>query len=69
MNDGEYCAFPLDDRDEVECVICRSFRDHTAYKKGEAFLVGAAHPPYDGNANYVCKEHLDPQFSIVEEST
>lgn len=66
----ENYVYPLTDEGEVACAICRLGREivpEPYYKKGEAFLAGAGHSPYDGNANYICKDHLDPDAIIVEE--
>ena len=55
-------AYPLDKGDRVSCYECSMQRvapDINDYGEGEAFLLGPGHYPYDGNANYFCREHLD----------
>lgn len=57
-------VFQLDDDDVVSCYHCTSQGDHTTYKMGQAFLAGPGHTPYDGNANYICRGHLDADAVI-----
>ena len=57
----ENIVFELEPDDEVSCVFCT--RGET-YRRGEAFLAGPGHSPYDGNANYVCRNHLDSDTVI-----
>lgn len=56
MNPPE--VFDLEDDEEVGCFYCLEARDFTTYRRGEAFLAGPDHPPFDGNANYICRRHL-----------
>ena len=51
----------LDDDEEVGCYFCMKSpaTRGKSFRKGEAFLCGPFHSPQDGNANYVCREHLD----------
>ena len=39
------------------------------YRRGTAFLAGPEHTPYDGNANYVCARHLDPEVNVFDPVT
>lgn len=57
-------VFQLDDGDEVCCYHCLSQGDRTTHKKGEAFLAGPGHTPYNAEANYICREHLDADAVI-----
>lgn len=34
--------------------------------KGEAFLTGPGHSPFDGEAHYFCWKHLDKDATIAE---
>jgi hypothetical protein len=45
--------------EQVGCYFCIEEGNHVSYGRGEAFLASAGHSPLDGNANYVCKRHLD----------
>jgi hypothetical protein len=47
------------DPDGVCCYFCMDDHPQPEYHRGEAFLASAAHTPWDGNANYVCTDHLD----------
>ncbi|PCI53894.1 MAG: hypothetical protein COB36_11695 [Alphaproteobacteria bacterium] len=42
----------------VGCLGCMDCRGNGDYGKGHspAFLCGAGHPPYDGDANYYCQQ-------------
>lgn len=51
-------VFDLEDGEEVGCFYCQAARDFRTYRRGEAFLAGPDHPPFDGNANYICRWHL-----------
>lgn len=57
-------VFELEKDEEVHCYYCIKQRDYTVYKRGEAYLAGPGHSPCDGNANYVCKHHLDEDAVI-----
>lgn len=59
-------GFELDVREKVGCYFCMQNSVYTDYIRGEAYLVDAGHPPCDGNANYVCKEHLNPETVIYD---
>lgn len=59
-------AYHLEPGEEVSCYQCAKDRNHAQYKRGEAFLVGPGHYPYDGNANYFCKAHLSPDVTVWE---
>ncbi len=52
------------DLDEGQQEPCRHCLDGThgevkRYAKGEAFLAGPGHTPYNGEPNFICREHLD----------
>lgn len=66
MDEAPYqpVCFELDPGEEVSCYYCMNGREYRLYRRGEAFLCGADHSPYDGNANYICKEHLEPDAVI-----
>lgn len=51
-------VFDLEDDEAVGCFYCQEARDYTTYRRGEAFLAGPDHPPFDGNANYICRRYL-----------
>lgn len=59
-------AYHLEPGEEVSCYQCAKDGNHTQYKRGEAFLVGPGHYPYDGNANYFCKGCLSPDVKVWE---
>lgn len=63
----EHEVFPLEPDETVGCYYCMEDNDNTDYKHGEAFLAGPDHPPWDGNANYICMEHLSDDAVIVHE--
>jgi hypothetical protein len=52
-------VFDLEDGEVVGCYFCMRAGCHDDHGKGSAFLAGPDHSPYDGNANYVCIDHLD----------
>lgn len=54
-------VWQLEAGEQVSCVYCSPEK---AYARGEAFLCGPDHSPLDGNANYVCKDHLDSDAVI-----
>lgn len=63
-------VWSLDPDETVCCYYCMrdsGLRDDEVYKKGEAFLCGAGHNPCDGNANYICLDHLDDDAIINED--
>lgn len=45
---------------------CLQLGCNTTYGKGEAFLTGPGHSPFDGEAHYFCREHLDSDAVITE---
>ena len=59
-------VFHLDEGQEVHCYYCMRVNTHTLYKRGEAFLADAGHSPCDGNANFICRSHLDDGAVIYE---
>ena len=64
-------VFTLEDKQEVICCKCDTDEkgDPIMRRKGEAFLAGAAHTPYNAGANYICKDHLDKDVIIVDSVT
>jgi len=71
-------AFALQPQDEVSCYYCMRgssfaprfcYGDVESYRRGEAVLAEAGHPPYDGNANYICLAHLSPGTEIWDPAT
>jgi len=59
------CVIDLDPGERVGCKLCGKWNPEEGYGFGEAFLAGAGHPPWDGNANYICRDHLDPEVDRV----
>lgn len=65
--DNENRVFALTDSDgEVTCHRCIQLGCDTTYGKGEAFLTGPGHSPFDGEAHYFCRKHLDKDATIAE---
>jgi hypothetical protein len=52
-------VFDLEEGEEVGCYFCDQQGLTKDFKKGEAFLAGPDHSPHDGDANYICRAHLD----------
>ncbi len=69
--DFEMIAYELEEGDQVSCYFCMNENngDQNTYGKGDAYLCESGCPPFDGNANYVCKDHLDPDIIIVTPTT
>lgn len=61
----ENLVFDLQLGERVCCYFCVCRDDHREYTKGEAFLAGPGHSPFDANANYVCRKHLDADAVIA----
>ena len=61
----ENTVFELEPGEEVYCFFCGG--DDT-FKRGGAFLAGPTHSPLNGNANYVCRNHLDRDAVIHDVS-
>ena len=61
-------VYELGFTEEVGCYFCQKDfpLNRKLYKRGEAFLAGAGHSPFNANANYICKEHLDND-AVIEE--
>lgn len=57
-------VYELEPGQEVSCYYCIQDRNHAQYKRGEAFLAGPDHVPCDGNANFICREHLSPRAVV-----
>lgn len=65
--DKENRVFALTGSDgEVACHRCVQLGCNTTYGKGKAFLTGPGHSPFDGEAHYFCREHLDGDAVITE---
>ena len=67
-------VFTIKDGQEVMCRKCGIHdldekANPKVYRKGEVFLAGAAHTPYNGKANFICKDHLDKDAVIVDSVT
>lgn len=62
----ENYALKIGYTEEVECYFCQQENNHApkSYRRGEAFLAGAGHSPFNGQANYICKAHLDDDVVI-----
>ena len=52
-------VYDLEENEQVGCYYCMKQNCHDSYNKGQAFLAGPGHSPCDGNANYMCMDHLD----------
>jgi hypothetical protein len=59
-------VFQLEEGQEVHCYYCLREGNHALYKRGEAFLADAGHSPCDGNANFICRRHLDDGAVVYE---
>lgn len=59
-------VYNLDEGQEVSCYYCIEDHNHTQYRRGEAFLAGPDHAPFDGNANFICREHLSPRAVVYQ---
>lgn len=62
--EAENIVFDLSEDEEVGCYFCIADGSSNSYRKGQAYLAGPAHSPCDGNANFVCKDHLDADAVI-----
>lgn len=52
-------AYSIGPEEKVGCYFCMQNGKHDSYGQGEAFLCGPDHVPCNGNANYICKSHLE----------
>lgn len=59
-------VFHIGKDERVCCYYCQKAGTHTDYGHRAAFLAGAGHSPCDGNANYICRNHLDDDAVIYE---
>ena len=60
-------TFALDASEEVSCYYCmQEYGTCLSYQRGEAVLADAGHPPYNGEANFICMRHLIPNASIFD---
>ena len=59
-------VFHLEAGETVCCYYCQKENNHATYARGEAFLANPGHSPCDGNANYICRRHLDESAVIYE---
>lgn len=59
-------VFNIESGEKVSCYFCEQGKPGRAalYGFGEAFLAGADHPPYDGNANFICRAHLSKDAEL-----
>jgi len=48
----------------VQCHRCLQLGTDSMLCPGSAFLAGPLHSPYDGNAHYFCRKHLDKDAVI-----
>jgi hypothetical protein len=64
MTDAHMVAYELEPDDDVSCYFCLIEGEYKSYGRGEAYLCEAGCPPFDGNANYVCKGHLDSDVIV-----
>lgn len=60
----ENLVFNLEPGEKVHCYFCLRQMSLALYMKSDAFLAGPGHSPLDGNANYVCRAHLDEDAII-----
>lgn len=67
MRHSANIVFQLEKNEKVSCYYCMKQNNYAEYPKGEAFLAGPGHSPLDGNANYICKKHLDEDAIIAED--
>ncbi|MBU9200252.1 hypothetical protein KTD31_02380 [Burkholderia multivorans] len=61
-------VFNLEPGQTVTCYHCEQNSPGRSplYGFGEAFLAGADHSPYDGNANFVCRAHVDKDAELPD---
>ncbi len=59
-------VFELDEGETAGCYFCMKSGDYTEYRRGEVYLAGPLHTPCDGNANYICRKHLDSDAVIYK---
>lgn len=59
-------VFHVEAGEQVHCYYCMRRNNYRLYGRGEAFLAGPDHSPLDGNANYICRAHLDDDAVIYE---
>lgn len=66
---SENTVYEIGHNEEVSCYFCRKeMVSAPLYKRGEAYLATAGHSPLDGNAHYICKDHLDHDAVIRDPS-
>lgn len=65
IRDG-VAVYSLDPGEEVGCYWCIQAGEHRSYGRGEAFLAEAGHSPHNGEANYICRDHLESDAVIVD---
>jgi hypothetical protein len=59
-------VFHIDKHERACCYYCQKDGVHTDYGRGEVFLANPGHSPCDGNANYICRRHLDSDAVVYE---
>lgn len=59
-------SYALEPVETVSCCFCIRDGEYASYTRGEAVLAGPEHPPYDGNANYICLDHLTADTVIYD---
>lgn len=61
-------VFNLEPGEKVSCYFCEQATPGRAptYAFGQAFLAGADHPPFDGNANHICRSHLAKDVELPD---
>ena len=69
-------VYALELNERVGCYYCMErpastrFGKHPyGYRRGVAYLAGPEHSPCDGNANYICVEHLEPYVNVYDKVT
>lgn len=59
-------SYALEPGETVSCYFCMRDGEYASYVRGEAVLAGPEHPPYDGNANFICLNHLTADTVIYD---
>jgi len=54
----------LEPGERVVCHECKRVNENREYGRGEAFLTGPDHPPFDGECYHHCKAHLSPEAVV-----
>ncbi|MGP1715600.1 MAG: hypothetical protein ACTS9Y_00340 [Methylophilus sp.] len=56
--DDSNAVYDLEPEEKVTCFFCMESSNYQEYGRGDAFLAGPGHSPFNGSANHVCKNHL-----------